>query len=128
MTNISTPWGSLTLTTKLAANLTAGTDVVVGIDGSQTSRDFSPGQYVGYFNESGPQTGDAASLWLPTAGAVSQVAVDSPNVATGQSLGTVYGNVTAQLLPPPKLAGYYMSPMVYTLAPDDLVTVASGSF
>jgi hypothetical protein len=121
MTNITSPLGSLTLTTKPAASIVPGTDVLAGIDGRQTSRDFDPGQYVGYYNASGPQVGDAANMWLPTVYGVSTYAADNNGIP-------VVGAVRFSLAVPPGMVKFYTSPLVFTLSATDLVVVATGTF
>jgi hypothetical protein len=120
MTNISGSFGSLTLAPVIATSLTASS-VVTGIKGSQTSKYFAPSQFLGFNNSSGPQVGDTGSKWLPVVSTVSQATADSQ----GSSVG---GMITVRLTPPTALGGYYSSPLVYSLAPNDIVIVATGTF
>jgi hypothetical protein len=105
MSNVSTPWGALVLTDMPVSELTIG-QVVAAVNGGTTSREFNPGQFVGYFNASGPQTGDAASLWLPTVADAAQFAWQ-----------TAGGPVTVRLSAPHAVGRYYTSPLACVLAP-----------
>lgn len=78
MATITSAYGALTLAVTKVANL-AATNVVVGfIDEFNRGRQYNPL----YKDGLAPQTGDAASKWLPSVVSVTQV-LDSTGAATG---------------------------------------------
>lgn len=126
MTAVTSDFGSLTLTPTIAGSVSAGS-AVVAINAAQTRQEFNPSQYTGIGTTSGPQTGDAAATWLPVIASVRQVSAPSQFSPT-DDVTTVDGPVVVTLTPPAKLAGYYSSPLTFTLGPDDFVTVATETF
>lgn len=143
MANSTTGFQGLTLTPvfvttfagALTGSLTSGTVVAAILDPvAGINRVYNP-YTVGFSGSSGPQTGDAASVWLPavsTAGATAVVVNDQywnavPGNSTPQPNNKV-GQVLLNLVPAAKDTVRSSSVMNFRLSPQAIVFTTSSTF